>query len=260
MRLAGTLIGMVHLPPLPGSPRWGGAMSRVVEAALRDAGTLVAGGIDALLVENFGDVPFAPRRVAAATVAAMTAAALEVRRAFPAIPLGVNVLRSDGRSALAVASVVEAAFIRVNVHTGAVLADQGIVRSDAYRLLRDRRALGAEVAVLADVQTKHAVPLAPQALEQEARDAVERGLADGVIVTGRATGDPAAPGDVERVRAAVPGVPVVVGSGVSPESVAGVLAVADAVIVGTALKHGGDVHNPVDPERVRALVAAARGR
>lgn len=259
MRLARTLIGMVHLAPLPGSPLWEGSMARVVETALRDAETLVGGGFDALVVENFGDVPFAPGPVTPITVAAMTAAAAEIRRALPRVPLGINVLRNDAQAALAIACAVGASFIRVNIHTGAVLTDQGIVHSDAYHTLRERKALGADVAILADVQTKHAVPLGPVDLAQEARDAVERGLADGVIVTGRVTGDAADLGDVERVRRAVPGTPIVVGSGVDAERVAEVLALADAVIVGTALKRGGDVRGPVDPERVRTLVARARG-
>jgi membrane complex biogenesis BtpA family protein len=260
MRLERTLIGMVHLLPLPGSPRWAGSMERVVAAALGDARALVDGGMDALLVENYGDAPFTPGRVEASTVAALSVVAHEIRRALPAVPLGVNVLKNDARAALAVACAAGAAFIRVNVHAGAVLADQGIVHSDAYGTLRERRLLGADVALFADVQGKHAVPLAPVELEQEARDLVHRGLADALIVSGKATGEATPLGDVKRVRSAAGGVPLLVGSGVTPESVVELLSVADAVIVGTSVKRDGDVRNPVDPSRVRRLVAAARGR
>jgi hypothetical protein len=260
MQLARTLIGMVHVLPLPGSPRWGGRMEDVVAAALADARALVDGGMDALLVENHGDAPFTPARVEAGTVAGLSLAADALRRAFPDVPLGVNVLKNDARAALAIATAVGARFIRVNVHAGAVLADQGIVHSDAHGTLRDRRLLGADVLIFADVQGKHAVPLAPVELEQEARDLVHRGLADALVVTGRATGEPTPLGDVKRVRGASGGVPILVGSGVTPETIAETLSVADAVIVGTSLKHGGDVRNPVDPARVRKLVAAARGR
>src|SRR5213596_1467230 len=135
MRLDRTIIGMVHLPPLPGSPRWDGAMARVVASALADARALIEGGVDALLVENFGDAPFTPGRVEPATVAAMSVVAAEVRTAFPRALLGLNVLKNDARAALAVAAAVGAEFIRVNVHAGAVLADQGIVQSDAYGTL-----------------------------------------------------------------------------------------------------------------------------
>ncbi len=259
MRIARTLVGMVHLAPLPGSPRWGGAMDAVVARALDDARALVEGGIDALIVENYGDAPFTPVRVAPATTAAMAIVAAELRRALPGVPLGVNVLKNDARAALAVAVAAGGAFIRVNVHAGAVLADQGVVHSDAYHTLRDRRLIGADVQIFADVQGKHAVPLAPVELEQEARDLVHRGLADALVVSGRATGEPTALGDIKRVRDAVGGVPILVGSGVTPETVGELLSVADGAIVGTALKHGGDVRNPVDIARVRRLVTAARG-
>lgn len=260
MRLERTLIGMVHLLALPGSPQWRGSMDRAIAAAVADARALVEAGLDALLVENHGDVPFTAGRVEAGTVAAMSVIAAEIRRALPDVPLGINVLKNDARSALAVAAAVGACFIRVNVHAGAVVADQGIVQSDAYQTLRDRRLLDADVALFADVQGKHAVPLGPVGIEQEARDLVHRGLADALVVTGTATGHAAAHEDIKRVRSAVPATPILVGSGVTPESVAEILSLADAVIVGTSVKRDGDVRAPVDPARARRLVAAARGR
>jgi membrane complex biogenesis BtpA family protein len=260
MRFERTVIGMVHLPPLPGSPRWDGSMERVVASALADARALVAGGADALLVENFGDAPFTPGRVEPATVAAMSVVAAAVRKAFPQAPLGVNVLKNDARAALAVAAAVGAEFIRVNVHAGAVLADQGIVQSDAYGTLRDRRLLDVAVTILADVGGKHAVPLAPVEVEQVARDLVHRGLADALVVSGPATGQATPLAEVKRVRSAVPEVPLLIGSGVTAETAAELLSVADGLIVGTSVKRGGDVRQPVDPARVETLVAAARRR
>ena len=260
MRLERTLIGMVHLPPLPGSPRWDGSMARVVAAAIADARALVDGGIDALLVENFGDAPFTPGRVEPATVAAVSVIAAEVRRELPRTPLGVNVLKNDARAALAVAAAVGAEFIRVNVHAGAVLADQGIVHSDAYGTLRDRRLLGVDVAIFADVGGKHAVPLGPVDLDQMARDLVHRGLADALVVSGAATGQATSLGEVKRVRGAVADVPILIGSGVTADSVGELLSVADGVIVGTSVKENGDVRLPVERARVEKLVAAARRR
>ncbi len=254
------LIGMVHLPPLPGSPRWDGSMERAIDHALSDARALVDNGMDALLVENYGDAPFSPGRVAAATVAAMTVIAHEIRRALPQAPLGVNVLKSDARSALAIAAAIGARFVRVNVLAGAVVADQGLIQTDAHDVLRDRRLLGVDVAIFADVQGKHAVPLAPIDLEQQARDLATRALADGLVVSGRATGDATPLDDVKRVRGAVPDVPILVGSGVTPATASDLLSVADAVIVGTSLKRDGDVRAPVDPARVRRLVDAVGGR
>lgn len=251
------VIGMVHLGPLPGSARWAGDMEALARAALRDATAMAEGGVAALLVENFGDAPFTGGRVGPETVAAMATLAREVARAV-ALPLGVNVLRSDGLAALAVAVAAGARFIRVNVHVGAVVTDQGLIQGGAHDLLRARRLLGADVRILADVQTKHGAPLAAVSIEQEARDCVERGLADGLIVSGAATGEPTALGDLKRVRDAVSGVPLLVGSGATAETAADLLAVADGLIVGTSVKRDGVVGNPVDAARVRRLVEAAR--
>ncbi len=114
--------------------------------------------------------------------------------------------------------------------------------------------------IFADVGGKHAQPLVPVELEQTARDLVHRGLADALVVSGPGTGRATPVADVKRVRLAVPDVPLLVGSGVTPETVAELLSLADAVIVGTYVKAGGDVRRPVDPARVERLVAAARRR
>jgi hypothetical protein len=252
------VIGMIHLRALPGSPRWAGSMNAVLQAALDDARALADGGADALLVENHGDMPFAPVRVDAATVAAMAVAVHTIRAAVP-LPTGVNVLKSDALSALAVASATGAVFIRVNVHVGAVVADQGLLQSTSYESLRYRRLLGLDIKILADVQAKHAVPLAPVPIELETRDAVARGLADGLVVTGVATGEPTAMADLKKVRGAAPGMPLLVGSGATADNAAELLSVADGLIVGTSVKRDGVLANPVDVERVRRLVGAARG-
>jgi len=250
-------IGMVHLLPLPGSPRWAGAMDQVLERAVCDAQALARGGMDGLIVENFGDAPFCKDRVEPHTVSAMTLAVAVVRDAVQ-IPVGVNVLRNDSRSAIAIAAVTGASFIRVNVHTGAMVTDQGIVEGRACDTVRYRRELGAEVKLLADVLVKHASPLGALSIEQAARDAAYRGLADAVIVTGVGTGQPTEVEDVIRAREAVPDYPVLVGSGVHEGNLAKLLAVADGVIVGTSLKEGGVASNPVDETRVADLAALVR--
>jgi uncharacterized protein len=255
---AKAVIGMVHLGALPGSPRWAGSMHAVIEAAIEDVRGLAEGGADAFLVENWGDAPFTAGRVDAATVAAMGVVIGEIRRAVT-LPFGVNVLRSDALSALAVAAATGARFIRVNVHMGAVATDQGVLQSGAHDSLRYRRLLGLDIKILADVQTKHGMPLAPIPLEQEARDCVSRGLADALVVSGAATGEPTAMHDLKRVRGAVPHVPLLVGSGATAETAAQLLSIADGLIVGTAVKRDGIVTNPVDARRVRRLVEAARG-
>lgn len=248
---------MVHLLPLPGSPRWGGSLNQVIERAIVDARVLAEAGMNGCLVENYGDAPFAPREVEPVTVATMTRV-LEAVRAEVRIPCGVNVLKNDARAALAVALAGGGRFIRINVHIGAVVGDQGILQGDAYATLRDRARFGASIQLFADVQGKHAVPLVPVELEQEVRDAAYRGLADALVVSGPATGEATPLADVKRVRVAVPDRPILVGSGATPETIREILALADGVIVGTFLKRDGRLSNPVDPARVERLVRAAQ--
>jgi membrane complex biogenesis BtpA family protein len=131
--------------------------------------------------------------------------------------------------------------------------------SGAHDTLRYRRLLGLDIKILADVQAKHGMPLVPIPIEQEARDSVSRALADGLVVSGAVTGEPTPLTDLKRVRGAVPDVPLLVGSGATPETAAELLSVADGLIVGTAVKRDGVLANPVDPRRVRRLVDAARG-
>src|SRR5258706_7393274 len=248
------VIGMLHLPPLPGSPRSATPIRQVIEHAIRDADALAAGGVSALMLENFGDVPFHPARVPAETVAAMTAIAIEVRKRFQ-LPLGINVLRNDGQSALGIALAVGAEFIRVNVLCGARVTDQGIIQGIAHELLRDRVRLGAtNVKILADVDVKHSAPLGPRPLEDEVEDLLHRGLADAVIVSGSATGKPTDLDHVRRVKGAAGAAPVYIGSGVTAETITAFLPQADGFIIGTAFKRDGKPENPVEVDRLRAIM------
>jgi membrane complex biogenesis BtpA family protein len=245
-------IGVVHLPPLPGSPRWGGNMGRVLEQAQREAQVLESGGANGIIVENFGDAPFRIGRVEPDTVAALTLTVDRVRRVV-SVPVGINMLRNDAGSALAVAAATGAQFIRVNIHYGVMAADEGLVEGEAYATLRHRQALGADVTILADVLVKHAVPLGPVDLGLTARETAYRGLADGLIVTGPVTGQPASAKDVATVRHAVPDRLLLVGSGVDLDNAHQLLEHASGAIVGTSLKQDGIVSNPLDPERVRRM-------
>jgi membrane complex biogenesis BtpA family protein len=249
------LIGVVHLRPLPGSPRWHGDMESVVEFAVSDARAYEHGGAHALFIENFGDVPFTRGSVAPETIAAMAAAGRAIRQAVK-LPLGFNVLRNDARAALALCAVCGGAFIRVNVHTGAMLTDQGLIEGNAYDTLRYRRSICPSAQIFADVHVKHAVPLGNWTIEDAARDTVERGLADALIVSGAGTGLATDLADVERVRRTCPATKVLLGSGVAVENIRDYLPAADGFIVASSLKLNRRLSNPVDPKRVAALVRA----
>lgn len=252
------VIGMVHVAALPGAPMYGGSMQAIVDAALRDARALREGGCDAITFENFGDRPFFKDRVPAETVAALTRVIVEVA-AEVGMPFGVNVLRNDAASAIAVAAATGAAFIRINVHTGAMLTDQGIIEGCAAQTLRKRAALAPEVLIFADHIVKHAMPLAAIDEAQAAKDLRHRGLADAIIVSGAETGAEPDRSRFTRVREALADAPILVGSGLT-ESNAGTFADADGAIVGTSIKIDGRVDAPVDPDRVKRLVAAFKRR
>ncbi len=247
------LVGMLHLPALPGAPGHGGGLELLRERMLADAHALAEGGADALLLENFGDTPFYPGSVPPLTVAHMTALALRLGEATD-LPFGINVLRNDPRAALAVAHATGADFIRVNVLCGARVTDQGLIEGQAHHLLRERHCLGAErIAILADVDVKHSAPLAPRDLLDEARDTLHRGGADALVLSGRATGSATDAAALTRLREALPEACLVVGSGVTASNV-GTFTEADALIVGSSLKSApGD---PIDVLRVRRLADA----
>jgi membrane complex biogenesis BtpA family protein len=251
------LIAVIHLPALPGSPCWQGQeMESIIESARQDYRALVEAGFDGLIVENFGDAPFYKTDVPPITLTAMTRVIAAIDEG--AVTLGVNVLRNDAKGALAVAAATGAGFIRVNVHTGAMLTDQGIIEGQAAETMRLRKAWSPKTHVLADVAVKHAQSLAPMDLVQVAKDTFHRGLADGLIVTGKGTGEGASLEDVRLIKEFMPAAPVFVGSGVDQANVASTLQVCDGVIVGTALKVDGVVKHPVDSERAKRFVESAK--
>jgi membrane complex biogenesis BtpA family protein len=257
------IIGMVHLPPLPGAPAFDGDRDAVRTRALEDARRLEAGGVDGIIVENFGDAPFYPDDVPNHVVAEMTAIATALTDTVD-VPVGINVLRNDAAAALSVATAADAQFVRVNVHIGTAATDQGILEGRAHETLRLRDRLEADVGLFADVHVKHATPIGEDAIGRVALETVERGKADALIVSGPGTGVETEFEDIRRVTDALgergrEATPVFVGSGVTSETVADCFeAGADGVIVGTALKRDGVTTNPVSTDRVELLVAAAR--
>lgn len=256
--MAGPLLGVVHLLPLPGRPGHR-SMRAVLDAALADARELAAGGFDGVIVENFGCAPFhkgtrddpTPPHTAAALAVVADRIAAEC-----GLPIGINCLRNDGCAALGIAAVTGARWVRVNVLAQAYVTDQGVIEGEAARLATYRRQLGTEVVLLADHLVKHAVPLQPFDAAAAAQDLAERSGADALVLSGTRTG---APVDVEwfdAVRAAVGTFPIWIGSGLSIANAPVLWPRCDGAIVGTALKRDGVVTAPVDGARVRALRAA----
>jgi membrane complex biogenesis BtpA family protein len=256
----GIVIGMVHVGALPGTPRVQLDVGELIRAARSDALALREGGVHAIAIENMHDVPYLKGTVGPEIVSAMSVIAAEVRRSTD-LPCGVQILAGANREALAVAHAAGLAFIRAEGFAFAHVADEGLIESSAGDLLRYRRAIGASgIAVLADVKKKHSShAITADVGIAEAARANEFFLADGVIVTGSATGVAAGLDDVRAVKRAV-SLPVLVGSGVAAANVASYLGVADAVIVGSDFKHQGHWSQPVDVSRVRALMEAARVR
>lgn len=247
------LIGVVHLLPLPGAPRYGGAMGEVLERAAADVEALFAGGVDGVIVENYGDVPFRPGRLEPETVAAM---ALAVERAIERAegrPVGVNCLRNDARAALGVCAATGASFLRINVHSGAAVTDQGLIQGQADETLRERARLGLDCDILVDVHVKHATPLGGGAIGDAARDAFERGLAGGLIASGTGTGQAVAGEDLEGIRDACPEAPLWIGSGLGLDNISEFRDSIDGALVGSAFQRGGRAGNPVEVQRVRDL-------
>ncbi len=255
------LVGVVHLAATPGSPRSGVPfdLAHFCQAARADAMALARGGADAIIVENFGDAPFFAGGVPPETVAALTLALEAVREAVVRVgrdlPIGVNVLRNDARAGLGLCAATGAHFVRVNVHTGAAVTDQGLIAGRAAETVRERERLCPGVELWCDVHVKHATPLGGESLAEAAGDTVQRGLADVVIVSGRATGAAPEPDRVRTVRAAVGTKPLLVGSGLDLDNADALLEHADGAVVGTWLKQGGDVARPIDVERVALMRA-----
>ena len=261
------LVAMIHVQALPGTPRGRLSVDHIVKLAVAEAKLLAGCGFDAVMIENMHDAPYVHAGAGGLhlpeVVAVLTRVAVEVRHAVPELPMGVQVLSGGNREAIAIAHTASdghPAFIRCENFVFSHVADEGLLeRAEAGGLLRYRKSIGAErVRVFCDIKKKHAShALTADVSLAEAAEAAEFFGADGVIVTGAATGKPTSPADVAEVAGAT-GLPVLVGSGVTPES-AGELfeAGAGALIVGSSIKREGAWHNPPDPKRCKALVKAA---
>lgn len=255
------LIGMVHVGALPGTLFATETISVLAMRAAEEAALLVEAGFDGLIIENMHDRPYLRRNVGPEIVAGMTRVGLAVRAAIgDGVALGVQILAGANREALATALAIEAQFIRAEGFVFAAVADEGLLdEADAGPLLRYRKAIGAErIAVFADVKKKHSAHAITADVDvAETARAAEFFGADGVVVSGSATGQPTSLDDLTAVRAAT-SLPVLVGSGATPQALSDLWRHCDAVIVGSFLKQNGRWDQAIDSGRVREMVAAAQ--
>lgn len=253
------LIGVVHVGALPGTPGHEQSLLEIIRTAIAEAEVYTSAGFHGLVMENTHDRPYLKGTAGPEIVASLAVIGQEVRRAAP-LPLGIQILAGANQGAVAAALACGASFVRVEGFVFAHVADEGLIESSAGSLLRYRRSIGADhVAVFADIKKKHSAHAltADVSLVETAR-AAEFFRADGVIVTGIATGQPTDPSEVRSVAAAV-GLPTLVGSGVTLENL-NAYDDADALIVGSYVKKGGIWSGPLDEGRTRALADAFNRR
>jgi membrane complex biogenesis BtpA family protein len=247
------IIGVVHLLPLPGSPFYSGNLKEVLKRAQEDTKKLAEQGIRSLIIENFGDSPFLKYRLKKETLSAFTSIAKELVESYPDIEFSINALRNAGYDAMAIAFATGSRFIRINIPIGQAITPEGIIEGRIREVIELRERLKAKVKLFEDVFVKHAWFSQAIPFEEMVKETIERGFADAIIITGRATGLAAPPEAVKRAKE-VSTVPVFVGSGVTPENLAYFVEVCDGAIVGTYFKKDGKTTNPVDPKRVKTFI------
>lgn len=252
-----SLIGMVHVRALPGTPRNQMTIREIRQTAVQEAQQLRQAGFDALLLENMHDVPYLKRSAGPEIVACMASVALSVREAVDC-PIGVQILAGANREALAVAQAAGAQFIRAEGFVFAHVADEGIMESDAGELLRYRRMIGAEgILIFADIKKKHSSHAITSDVNLgETAHAAEFFGADALVITGIATGSPTSAQDLIEARRGA-SLPLVVGSGATPENIRELWHHAQAFIVGSYLKKNGQWDQPLDMERLNRFIEAS---
>lgn len=255
------LIGMVHLGPIF-EGRDCPSLEEVERQAVEEAIVLADAGFDAILIENLGDAPFYPEQVPPHTIAGMTRIAMSIQAAFrkhksPPV-IGINVMRNDSMGAIAICAASAGSFVRVNVHSGVMVTDQGLIHGKAHLSSRYRDQYHQNCSIFADVRVKHAAPLAERSLKHEAIELWKRGRADALILTGAQTGNVIVPQELRGLRQAIPSCPLIAGSGVTPEQLSQLLPYIEGIIVGTWLKEDAEVVNPISPDRAKHFVNAVR--
>ena len=246
--------GVVHLKSLPGSPENYLSLDEIIELAQEDVNNLVFGGVDGIIIENFGDTPFVKDDISKRTLASFTTVVKNIEYDRE-IKVGINVLRNDGIAALSIAEATKADFVRINVLNNVMMfTDQGIIEGKAHEIAEFRNSLNKEIEIYADVFVKHAVPPEGSKIENHTEELIHRAGADVVIITGDGTGHEINIEDLNKVRDIVPQGKLAIGSGVNEENIEDYTGLADILIVGTNFKVDQDVSKRVDQRSVEQLI------
>ncbi len=247
------LYGMIHLPPLPGSPESKMKIREIIDYAVTEINGLKNAGLKGVILENLGDYPFYKENIPPITVAAMSAISEEIKKVNN-IEIGVNVLRNGCIEAMSIASLFDFDFIRCNVLTGAYVTDQGIIEGKGADLLRFKRFLNSHVKIYADVHVKHSYPLYNVPVDIAAEDLSERGGADAVIFSGSRSPIPPEAEKVKLVKNSIDK-PVLIGSGISFKNFFDYVYISDGMIIGESdFKKDGISCGPSDFEAFKKLM------
>lgn len=248
-----TIVGMVHVAALPGTPNHDLPVSEIIHLAVDEAVMLKNAGMDAIMIENMHDVPYMKGTAAPEIISAMTAVALAIKEKVQ-LPMGIQILAAANKEALAVAHVAGLDFIRAEGFSFAHVADEGIIESSAGELLRYRKMIGAErIKVFTDIQKKHSshAITTDVSLAEHVKTA-DFFLSDGIIITGRSTGETALIEDVKTARESTT-LPIIIGSGISAENIENYWDFADVFIIGSSYKEDGNWKNKISEKRLNKL-------
>jgi len=247
------IIGVVHLKALPGSPLYGNNIEQIYQNAIEDAKALENGGVDSIIFENFGDTPFVKDSISKLTISHFVSIVNDVKRNID-ITVGINVLRNDGEAAISIASATGSSFVRINILSGTMYTDQGIIEGKAHEILKLKKSIENEIEVYADVFVKHAVPPSGYTIENQTEELLYRAGADKIIITGDGTGKEIDYSQLIKLREIVPKGKLVIGSGVNEQNIREYKGIADILIIGTNFKINQDVNKSVDEESVKKIV------
>ena len=248
------IYGVVHLKALPGSPSNSTELDEITKLAQKDVDNLYTAGVDGIVIENFGDVPFVKNDISKRTLASFTSVVqnLEINSD---LKVGINVLRNDGIAALSIAEATNSDFVRINVLNNVMMfTDQGIIEGQANEIAEFKKNLNNNIEIYADVFVKHAVPPEGSKIENHAEELIKRAGADFVIVTGDGTGHEINMDDLSKVREIVPDGKLAIGSGVDKANINQYRNIADILIIGTSFKKDGNVENPVDIDTAKEVI------